>query len=408
MPAFLKALSHRNYRIFWFGMAISQTGLWMQTIAMSWLTYRLTGSVFMLGVVAFSSQIPVLFLAPVGGLLADRFNRRKLMMATQAIALCQAGTLAALTLLGWIEPWHLIALSLLLGTIYAVDTPVRQSMAARLIDDPRDLANAITWNGLAFNLSRLVGPAIGGIVVAAFGEGVSFSINVLTYACAIGLLARLRMVEGSRARATGALAAGFRHALGTPAMRVLLAMSAAIAMGTLPFTVLLPYFAKDVFGGNADTLGLLTSALSVGGLMAAMYSLWRRTVARLPKYIARASVVIGLALVLLPYMPSLWLAAVILAVAGSCNFLVGNSLTTLVQTLVPDALRGRIMSLFTLCWTGLIPVGSLAVGALAEAIGADHAVGLCGVVAVICGVLFRRAFPLFRKVLRDDGLDVGA
>ncbi len=402
----MKALGHRNYRIFFTALMVSQTGLWMQTIAMSWLTYRLTGSVFMLGLVAFASQIPVLFLAPVGGLLADRFNRRRLIMITQSIALCQAATLAALTLLGWIVPWHLVVLSLLLGTIYAVDTPVRQSMSVRLIDDPRDLANAITWNGLNFNLSRLVGPAIGGLVVAAWGEAICFLINVITYAMAIALLQRMRLNDaGGRQKASGGLAAGFRYAFGTPVMRIMLAMCGAIALGTLPYSVLLPYFAKNVFAGNADTLGMLTSATSLGGISAAIYALSRRTVPRVPQVISNWAIVLGLALLALPHMPSLGWAMVAIAFVGAGAFLVGNGTTTLVQTLVADEVRGRMMSIYTMCWFGLVPVGSFLAGALAESIGPEQVMSLCGVVSVVSGILYRRALPTFRLVFRQAGLD---
>ena len=406
MPPFMKALGHRNYRIFFCGVVVSQTGVWMQTIAMSWLTYRLTGSVFMLGLVGFASQIPVLFLAPIGGLLADRFNRRKLIMATQSVALCQAATLATLTLGGWIEPWHLVALSLLLGTIYAVDTPVRQSMAIRVIDDPRDLGNAITWNGLSFNLSRLVGPAIGGLVVAAYGEGVSFLLNVVTYAIAIGFMRSMRLKDApARPSMGGGLAAGFRYAFGTPVMRIMMLMTSAIALGTLPYTVLLPYFAKNVFGGDADTLGLLTSAMSVGGISAALYALSRRTVPRVPRVVSNWAIILGVALLILPHMPSLGLAMVPIAFVGAGIFLIGNGTTTMVQTLVPDEVRGRMISIFTMGWFGLVPVGSFIAGVLADRIGPEHVVGLCGVVSVVCGILYRRAFPVFRQVFKEAGLD---
>ena len=404
---FPPALRHRNYRIFFTGLVISQIGVWMQTIAMSWLAYRLTGSVFMLGLVGFASQIPVLFLAPVGGVLADRFNRRKLMMTTQTVALCQASTLAVLTLTGIVQPWHLVALSLLLGTIYAVDVPVRQSMSAHLIDDPKDLPNAITMNGMSFNLSRLIGPAIGGAVVAAYGEGACFTLNVMTYAIAIGFLSRLQVhSSGNRGLGlAGGLQEGFRFAFGRPETRALLAMSGAVALTTLPYSVLLPYFAKNVFSGHADTLGLLMSAMSFGGVGAVFYALGRRTIPGVPPLIYRAAVVMGLALILFPLMPGLWLAVIPIAVAGGATFLIGNGASTLVQIMVPDALRGRMMAIFTMFWFGMVPVGSLAVGAIADVIGPEHAIALCGWCCMVAGVLFRRTLPRFYSVLKPKVSD---
>jgi len=398
---FPPALRHRSYRFFFCGLMISQMGVWMQGIAMSWLVYRLTDSVFMLGIVGFASQIPVLFLAPLGGLLADRFNRHKLIMATQAVAMCQAATLATLTLLGWIQPWHLIALALLLGTIYAIDTPVRQSMTARLVEDPKNLASAITLNGLGFNLSRLVGPSVGGLVVASYGEGVCFLINVFTYAITIGFLAQLRMQSGGQIRSlAGGLSAGFRFAFGTLNMRVMLLLVGTIALCGLPYTVLLPYFAKNVYGGNADSLGVLMSALSLGGISAALYSLGRRTMPAVPGLIYKAAIMLGMMMIALPQMPGLWWAILPIATAGGCTFLIGNGTTTMMQTLVPDELRGRMMSIFSMLWFGLVPLGSLIAGTLADVIGPEHTVAFGGLITVISGAMFRPYVPRLRGLFK--------
>lgn len=380
---------------------ISQMGVWMQNIAMSWLVYRLTDSVFMLGIVGFASQIPVLFLAPLGGLLADRFNRHKLIMATQAVALFQAAALATLTLLGWVQPWHLIALALLLGTIYAIDTPVRQSMTARLVEDPKNLSSAIALNGLGFNLSRLVGPSIGGLVVAAYGEGTCFLLNVATYAITIAFLVRIRMKNGGQIRSlAGGLSAGFRYALGTLNMRVMLLLTGAIALCGLPYTVLLPYFAKNVFGGNADALGVLMSAMSLGGVCAALYSLGMRSMPAVPGLMYKAAMLLGMMMIVLPQMPGLWWAVIPIATAGGCTFLIGNGTTTMIQMLVPDELRGRMMSIFSMLWFGLVPVGSLIAGAVADVIGPERTVAIGGLITIMSGVLFRPFVPGLRGLFR--------
>lgn len=398
LPRYLIALRHRDFRIYWYGLVISQTGVWMQNIAMSWLVYRITGSVFMLGLIAFAAQIPVLFLAPVGGLLADRFDRRRLMLVTQSVALCQALTLTALTLVDAVQPWHLVALALLLGTVYAIDTPVRQSLSARLIDDPRDLPNAITLGGLSFNLSRLVGPSLGGLVVAAWGEAWAFALNCLAYAVAIGFISLARTREGpQRSAAAGGLGEGFRFALRTPVIRAIVLNAALVALCSLPYVVLLPYFAKNVFGGHADTLGLLTSALSVGGTLAAAYALTRRQLHQIPRLMCQASFAFGGALLLLPHMPVLGLACTCLAAAGACTFLIGNGSSSLIQSLVPDTLRGRMMSIFTMFWFGCVPVGSLLVGAAADLVSPEHTVELAGIACILAGLLLRRSMAAFSQ-----------
>ncbi len=401
LPTYVIALRHRDFRIFWCGLVVSQTGVWMQNIAMSWLVYRLTGSVLMLGVVAFASQIPVLFLAPVGGLLADRFDRRRLILVTQAVAFCQATALTVLTLTHRVEPWHLVALALLLGTIYAVDTPVRQSLIARLIDEPRDLGNAITLGGMSFNLSRLVGPSLGGIVVAAWGEGYGFALNMLTYAVAIVFIWQTRTRGASQRIAVGGgLKAGFQYAFGTPVPRALVLNAAAVALFTLPYVVLLPYFAKNVFSGHADTLGVLMSALSVGGIIAAGYALSRRKLPEIPRIIWVSSVTFGIALLLFPRMPVIWMACLCLAVAGGCTFLIGNGSSSLIQSVVSDGLRGRMMSIFTMFWFGFVPVGSLVAGLLADSISPEHTVELCGLACIGSGLWFRRSLPHFEAEFR--------
>lgn len=384
-------------------MSASLAGYWMQSIAMSWLIYRITGSVFMLGVVAFASQIPMLVCAPFGGLLADRFDRRRLLVITQSLSLSQAVLLAALTLGGAVAPWHLVVLSFVLGVINAVDTPARQSMVVRLIEDPADVPNAIAVNGLLYNLARMVGPSAGGLLVAAYGEGVCFLVNAFTYLFMIYMLFRMSIRPDGKRRggADGGLLGGVHHARSTPTIRVLLLVLAAIGLVSLPHTVLLPYFAKHVFHGDADTLGLLMGATAFGSVIAALYALKYRQLRRTPSLIAGSCISLGFALAAFSQAPSLSLALAAMMVVGASTLLIGNGSSSLIHTLIPDALRGRTMSLFTVAWFGVVPLGSFAVGALADRIGPEITLVLCGVATLVVGLLFRRnGVPHFQGVIR--------
>ncbi len=385
-------------------MSASLAGYWMQSIAMSWLIYRITGSVFMLGVVAFASQIPMLVCAPFGGLLADRFDRRRLLVITQSLSLSQAVLLAALTLGGAVAPWHLVVLSFLLGIINAVDAPARQSLVVRLIEDPADVPNAIAVNGLLYNLARMVGPSAGGLLVAAYGEGVCFVVNAFTYLFMIFMLFRMAIPADGKRRGSatdGGLLGGFRHARSTPTIRVLLLVLAAIGLVSLPHTVLLPYFAKHVFQGDADTLGLLMGCTAFGSVIAALYALRYRQLRSTPSLIAGSCISLGFALAAFSQAPSLPLALAAMMVVGASTLLIGNGSSSLIHTLIPDALRGRTMSLFTVAWFGVVPLGSFAVGVLADRISPEITLVLCGVATLVVGLLFRRiGVPYFEGVIR--------
>jgi MFS family permease len=312
--------------------------------------------------------------------------------------------LAALTLGGAVAPWHLVVLSFLLGIISAVDTPARQSMVVLLIEDPADVPNAIAVNGLMYNLARMVGPSAGGLLVAAYGEGVCFLVNAFTYLFMIFMLFRMSIRADGRRRDSatdGGLLGGFRHARSTPTLRVLLLVLAAIGLVSLPYTVLLPYFAKHVFHGDADTLGLLMGATAFGSVIAALYALRYRQLRRIPSLIAGSCISLGFALAAFSQAPSLPLALAAMMVVGASTLLIGNGSSSLIHTLIPDALRGRTMSLFTVAWFGVVPLGSFAVGALADRIGPEITLVLCGVATLVVGLQFRRnGVPHFQGVIR--------
>lgn len=404
LPHSLRALGHRNYRIYFFGQLLTLPGMWMQQVAMGWLTYRLSESVFMLGVVAFATQIPVLFLGPVGGLLADRFDRRRLMLTTQVFSMLQSAILATLTLGGMVQVWHVVVSALVLGAITAVDMPTRQSLTIRIVGDRRDLPNGIALNGLNFNISRLIGPAIGGVLVAWAGEGTCFVVASVTCLGMITALLSVRLPAGvgGGAAASGGIAAAVRVAWNSPALRATLLITATLSFFFAPYVVLLPYFAKDVYHGDAETLGFLFSCTGAGAIVGSLWMLSRQNVGSLPRAIARVARFGGFALALLPLMPGSWSAAPALAVIGSCSLISGIGGNTLIQTLVRDDMRGRMMSLFTMCLLGVMPVGSLLIGRLADHIGVQVTVVLCGLATTVAGMAFARHMHHIETALKKS------
>jgi hypothetical protein len=376
----LRSLSHRNFRLFYTGQLVSLSGTWMQTLAQSWLMYRLTGSATWLGVAGAASLLPSLFLGLFGGVLADRVPRRKLLIAAQVLAMLQAFSLAGLTLLGHIQPWHILVLALLLGVVQAFELPARQSFISELV--PRaDLANAIALNASLFHLARFVGPAVAGVLVVAVGEGWVFFLNGLTFiAVLIGLLA-IRLPAGVAGGDGGlrALREGVKFAWTNRTIRAAIAMVAAVSLVGSSAVVLLPVFAARVFQSGAHSLGLLMAAMGAGALGAALALARRRDTQGFQRTIGIAGLAGGAALALFAAMPTFGLALLVLpAVSFSITTVLASS-NTLIQMTVPDRLRGRVMSMFTVAVQGTLPFGQLVVGAAADRVGAQLVVSACGV-----------------------------
>jgi MFS family permease len=396
------ALRHRPYRLYCIGLLFWQAGVWTQSIAMGWLTYRLTGSVLMLGAVGFATHIPVLLLSPVGGLLADRFDRRRVIMILLWVALAQSATLSLLVGLDIAQPWHLIVLSLVLGVVFAIEHPTRMSFTTRLVDDRRDLPSAVTMNGLIFNLTRMAGPAIGGVMVASFGEAVCFATTVGTYLVTLVIIGRLPLQPEER-RATTSLFRGFKDGLDfvwdSPAVRTPMLLAAGVSLVAMPYTVLMPYFAKTVFQGNASVLGILTGAVGFGAICSALYSLRNRTLPTIPRTTGGAVLLMGAALMVFSSIHVLWIAVISVMVAGACSFQVGNGVSTLIQTVVPDHLRGRVIAVFAMSWMGMLPVGSLISGSIAEWIGPERLLMLSAIITIILALWFRRSLPAVESAL---------
>jgi MFS family permease len=408
----LRALRHRNYRLYIAGQAVSFIGTWMQQLAMSWLVFRLTRSPFILGLVGFAAQVPVVFLAPFAGVLIDRWNQYRTLLVTQSLAMVQAALLAGLVLsdsatVGWI-----VALSTFLGIVNVFDMTTRQAFLTTLVPDKEDLANAVALNSSIVNGARLVGPALAGVTIAAVGEGICFLLNAISYvAVLIALLAmvvpparprrRTRVVEGLRE--------GLVYTFGFRPIRSLLLLLALVSFAGLPYTVLLPVFATDMLGGGPDTLGLLTAASGVGALIGALYLATRKTVLGLGKRIAAAPMVMGVALMLFAYSRSIGLSMLFLLVAGFAMMVQMAATNTMLQTVVEEDKRGRVMSFYALAFLGMTPLGSVIAGWLADAnmLGAPLTVTLGGVLCIGGGILFTLQLEALRERIRPIYRELG-
>src|SRR5215467_11424925 len=379
----LRALRNRNYRLFFAGQLTSLVGTWMQTVAQSWLVYRLTGSATLLGIVGFAAQFPVLILAPIGGAVADTYPRRRSMLAIQTSAMLLAFPLAALTLLNRIQVWHVIVLAVLLGFVNAFDIPVRQSFIAEMVDR-EDLINAIALNSSMTNGARIIGPAIAGILVSLVGEGWCFLINGLSYlAVIIGLLfitAGKQAPHEQHVSHVQTILEGFRFVLNTQPIRTLLALLGVVSFMGMPYSVLMPIFADHILNGGASGLGILMGFSGLGALMGAITLAGRQGVRGLGTWVMFASGGFGVSLILFSISRLFWLSALLLLPVGFGMMVQLASSNTLIQSMIPDRLRGRVMAVYSMMFMGMAPFGALFAGVLANRLGAPITVALGGAV----------------------------
>lgn len=392
---FLSSLRHRDFRLYYVGQLVSLNGTWMQTVAQSWLVYRLTDSSFMLGLVAFLAMLPVLLFGLLGGLLADRLPRRRLFLVAQALAMAQALVLATLALGGWIQVWHVMVLALLLGLVHAFEMPARHTFIAELV--PReDLPNAIALNSSAFNIARFVGPALAGWVVAGFGEGTAFAVNAVTFLAVMGAIQRMDNpppLPDGREGGPGRLAEGLRFAWGAPVIRSALGMVGLTSLLGSSYAILMPVFAREIFAGGPGTLGLLLGSAGAGAMLAALRLAQRASGSGLDRLIGRSGVVAGVFMLLFAGVDHVGLALVLLPVIGFCFTSLVASANTLIQLEVPNRLRGRVMSLFSVTFIGLTPLGNLVAGTLGHWLGAPLTVALFGGVCLTGALAYLAAAP---------------
>ncbi|MCW9065392.1 MAG: MFS transporter [Ignavibacteriaceae bacterium] len=407
----LRALRYRNYRLFFSGQSLSLIGTWMQQVALGWLVYRLTDSAFLLGLVGFSSQIPTFILASVAGVLADRYNKHKIIIATQTLAMIQAFILAFLTLSDAIQIWHILLLSLLSGLINAFDMPTRQSFVIEMVDDRNDLPNAIALNSSMFNAARLIGPTVAGILIIAIGEGFCFLVNALSYLTVIVSLLMMKiepkMIYKKKEKVLEGLKEGIKYAYNFKPIRALLLLIALVSLTGMPYTVLMPVFARDILHGNSQTLGFLFGAVGSGAMIGAIYLASRKTVLGLGRLIAIAASIFSLGLLCFSFSREIYLSIGLMFFTGAGMMMQMASTNTLLQTLVDDDKRGRVMSLYVMSFMGTMPFGSLIAGSLASTFGAPLTV-LSGAIICLTGVLiYYRNLPSLRKHIRPIYIQKG-
>jgi MFS family permease len=412
-----RALRHRNFQLFFSGQLISLIGTWMQTVAQSWLVYRMTGSGLLLGSVGFASQIPVFLVAPLGGITADRMNRQRVVIATQVASMVLAFILAALTLTHTIHVWHIFVLAALLGVVNAFDIPGRQSFLVDMVGK-EDLMNAIALNSSMFNGARVIGPAVAGVLVARLGEGWCFFVNGASYIAVIAGL--LLMNVHSPVRATGAspfehIVEGFRFVNQTAPIRALLLLLGIVSMVGMPYVVLMPIFADKILPGGgqefaamigsrdlgAVRLGILMGAAGVGALLGALTLAARSGVKGLGTWVTICCAGFGISLMLFSFSKSFWLSVLLLLPVGYFIMLQMASSNTLVQVMVPDALRGRVMAVYSMMFMGMAPIGALLGGALSDRLGAPLTVAIGGLASVMGAWWFSVQLPKIRAEARQ-------
>jgi MFS family permease len=396
----VRALRHRNFQLFFSGQLISLIGTWMQTVAQSWLVYRMTNSALLLGIVGFASQIPVFIMAPVGGIVADRRNRQRVVIGTQTASMILAGILAALTLAHRIQVWQIMVLAAALGVVNAFDIPARQAFLIDMVGR-EDLMNAIALNSSMFNGARIIGPAVAGILVASIGEGWCFFANAVSYiAVIVGLI--LMNIENPANLATKGspvenILEGFAYARNTGPIRAILLLLGLVSFVGMPYAVLMPVFADKILHGGAKGLGILMCSTGVGALLGAASLAARVGLRGLGRLIATCSVGFGVSLVLFAFSKIFWLSTVLLLPVGFCMMVQMASSNTLIQSMVPDQLRGRILAVYSMMFMGMAPFGALSAGAIAHHIGSPWTVALGGMACIVGAIFFWTKLPNFRR-----------
>ena len=393
------------------GQNVSLIGTWMQQVAMGWLVYRLTNSALLLGVVAFSSQIPAFILSPLGGVAADRFNRRKLLVITQAFSAAQALMLGALTLTGNIRVWHIIALGIVMGCINSFDIPARQSFLVEMVEKKENLGNAIALNSLMFNASRLIGPSIAGPVIAVFGEGICFLANGISFFAVLLSLFLMRIrpqnPKPRRIAVLEELKEGFRYTFGFEPIRLILLLLSVISAMGMSYVVLMPVFARDILRGGPETLGFLMASGGVGAAAATIYLASRKSILGLSRLIPISASVFAVGVILFSLSRTLWISMAVLSVSGFGMMVNMAACNTILQTISEDDKRGRVMSFYTMSFMGMAPIGSLTAGILAGRIGVTGTLMIGGTICIAASILFAGKLSVIRKLIHPIYRKIG-
>jgi MFS family permease len=410
-PGIGRALRHRNFRLFFSGQSVSLIGTWITRIATSWLVYRLTHSAMLLGLVGFCGQIPTLLLAPVAGVLVDRWDRHRILIWTQVMSALQSLALAVLALTGTITVEWVLVLQVVQGLINAFDTPARQAFVIHMVDDREDLPNAIALNSTMVNGSRIIGPSIGGIIIAAVGEGWCFMIDAISYVAVIASLLAMRLPPLPRRGGGGAifkeLRTGFQYVTRFMPVRTALLLLALVSLMGMPYTVLMPMIATQTLHGGAHTLGFLMTASGLGAVGGALYLASRRSVLGLGRVMVLATLAFGIGLVGFSQARSLWAALLVLPVVGAGMMIEMASTNTILQTIVEEELRGRVMAFYTMAFLGTAPIGSLLAGIVANRVGASPTILLGGVACIAGGVWLALRLRGMRELVRPIYIERG-
>jgi MFS family permease len=400
-----RSLKYRNFRLFFGGQSISLIGTWIQQIATPWLVYHLTGSVFLLGVVGFAGQIPTFLISPFAGVMTDRWNRYHILITTQILSMIQALLMALLFFTGVIKIWQIILLSLLLGCINACDTPARQSFFIEMVEKKKYLANAIALNSSMVNAARLLGPSIAGMLIAFTNEGICFLINGISYIFVIVSLLSMKIVPrkmiNKDTRVLQELKEGFSYVFDFAPVKYIILMLGLVSLMGMPFSILMPVFAKVIFHGGSHTFGFLVGASGIGALSAALYLASRKNVLGLFKRIPLAAGIFGLGLIAFSFSRVYLLSLVLMIMTGFGMMFQLASSNTILQTIVDDDKRGRVMSFYTMAFMGTAPFGSLLAGGLARIIGAPHTILIGGISIILGASVFAYKLPELRKMIRS-------
>ncbi len=389
MPQLIRAFQHKNYRLFFCGQLISLCGTWMQTLALPWFIYKMTGSAFLLGVVSFSSQIPIILFTPLGGAAADMVSKRKILLATQSLAMLFSMLLALLVLCGNIQIWQVIALTFLLGIVHSFDMPTRHSFIVEMVGK-EDLPNAIALNSSMFNAARVIGPSAGGIIVASYGAGFCFLLNSVSFAAMIIALILMKLPPAEIKRrsesAVSSILSGFKYSWETIRIRNILLLVAIVSLFGMPYTVLMPIFVDNILNSGAQTLGILMGSAGAGAFSGAICLAMRKELKGIERWIALSSAGFGASLLLFSFSRSTALSAILLFPVGFCVVGQMASSNTLLQSISADNFRGRVMSAYSMMFLGMAPFGSLLAGFSAQHLGAPKTVAICGGVCILAAV----------------------
>ncbi|MEO0132354.1 MAG: MFS transporter [candidate division WOR-3 bacterium] len=399
-----RAFRYYNYRLYFSGQTVSLVGTWMQRIAMSWLIYRLTNSAFLLGFLGFLSSLPLLVVMPFAGVIVDKSSRYQIVLWAQILSALQAFVLWILVVLTRIKIWQLIALSLFLGIVNAFDMPARQAFVPELILNKDDLISAIALNSAIVNIARLIGPTLAGVLISAFGEATCFLINAISYLAVIGALLAMKLqnkvIKAERPNLLKDLAEGFNYTFRFMPIRAIILLLGIISIMGMSYAVLMPIFAKEVLGGGPKTLGILMGAVGVGALLGVGIVAQRKNARGLEDIIPVAAIVLGLSLIAFAFSKNLYLSLILMVFTGLGMMVQMSCSNTLVQTIVDDKIRGRVMSFYMLAFMGTTPLGSLLAGSLAHRLGAPTTVIIAGGISLLSAFWFIQNLPRIRKLIQ--------